>query len=155
MNEDTHVYCTNCKWFRIDDEDIPYCPFEDTCDIGNCEDSMSFADRPRYEERENQNDDYVYIIITNNNPEDFQSMVIKYKSWDKFITDIQDINYIERINGTLIGLLHPRNAVATIDFKDDFHAKYHFNSSLLRNSYTTAYIVGKDEMDFMLNNKID
>ena len=19
MDEDTHVYCTNCKWFRIDD----------------------------------------------------------------------------------------------------------------------------------------
>ena len=63
MDEDTHVYCTNCKWFRIDDEDIPYCPFENTCDIGNCEDSMSFADRPRYEERENQNDDYVYNFV--------------------------------------------------------------------------------------------
>ena len=51
MDEDTHVYCTNCKWFRIDDKDIPYCPFEDICDIGNCEDSMAFKDRPNYEER--------------------------------------------------------------------------------------------------------
>ena len=51
MNKDTHVYCTNCKWFRIDDEDIPYCPFEDICDIGNCEDSMAYKYRPNYEER--------------------------------------------------------------------------------------------------------
>lgn len=51
MNEDTHVYCTHCKWFRIDDEDIPYCPFEDTCDIGDCEDSMAYKYRPNYEER--------------------------------------------------------------------------------------------------------
>ena len=100
-------------------------------------------------------DDYIYIIITNCNPFDFQSFVIKYKSWNKFIEDIQDINYKEQINGTMCGLLHPRNAVAIIDFKDDFHAKYHFNSSLLRNSYTTAYIVGKDEMDFMLNSNIN
>ena len=51
MNEDAHVYCTKCKWFRIDDEDIPYCPFENTCDIGNCEDSMAYKYRPNYEER--------------------------------------------------------------------------------------------------------
>ena len=52
MDEDTHVYCTNCKWFRIDDEDIPYCPFENICDIGNCEDSTPYKYRPHYEEKE-------------------------------------------------------------------------------------------------------
>lgn len=33
------------------------------------------------------------------------SFVIKYKSWDKFINDIQDINFKEQINGTMCGLL--------------------------------------------------
>lgn len=61
MNQDTHVYCTHCKWFMMDDEYIPYCLFEDICDITNCEDSMSFTDRPKYEERENQKDDYIYL----------------------------------------------------------------------------------------------
>jgi len=49
---DTYVYCTHCKWFRLDDEDIPYCPYEDECEIRNCEDSMRYKDRPRYESRE-------------------------------------------------------------------------------------------------------
>lgn len=51
INADTHVYCTHCKWFQLDDEDIPYCAWEDKCDIRNCEDSISFLDRPCYEER--------------------------------------------------------------------------------------------------------
>lgn len=45
------VYCTDCKWFRLDDEEIPYCPFEDKCDINNCEDSRSFLDRPCYKSK--------------------------------------------------------------------------------------------------------
>ena len=98
-------------------------------------------------------DDYIYIIITNCNPFDFQSFVIKYKSWDKFINDIQDINYKEQINGTMCGLLHPRNAVATIDFKDDFHAKYHFENLVCRDNFTYAYLVKKISMDMMLSSE--
>jgi len=49
IKPDTHVYCTQCKWFRLDDEEIPYCFWEDECEIGNCEDSMRFEDRPKYE----------------------------------------------------------------------------------------------------------
>lgn len=48
---DIHVYCTNCKHFRLDDESIPYCPYEEKeCDIRDCEDSRPFRERPMYEE---------------------------------------------------------------------------------------------------------
>ncbi|MDF2885567.1 MAG: hypothetical protein K0R54_6141 [Clostridiaceae bacterium] len=47
----THVYCTNCRHFRLDDEEIPYCPYEEKeCDIRDCEDSRPFSERPMYEE---------------------------------------------------------------------------------------------------------
>ena len=47
------VYCTNCKHFRLDDEEIPYCPYEEKeCDIRDCEDSRPLRERPMYEERE-------------------------------------------------------------------------------------------------------
>ena len=52
MKPDTYVYCTNCKHFRLDDEEIPYCPYEEKeCDIYNCEDSKPYSQRPMYEER--------------------------------------------------------------------------------------------------------
>ena len=43
-----YVYCTRCKHFRLDNEEIPYCPFEDECDINDCEDSSPFIERPHY-----------------------------------------------------------------------------------------------------------
>ena len=95
--------------------------------------------------------DCVYIIVTNYNLEDFQSRVIKYKSWNKFIEDIQDISFMNVINGTLTGLLHPRNAVAAIDFKDNFHAKYHFDSPLFRDCFSYAYLVENQDMDYVYN----
>ena len=49
--KDTYVYCTYCKHFRLDDEEIPYCPWEDRCDINNYEDSRPYGERPFYEER--------------------------------------------------------------------------------------------------------
>lgn len=52
MDKNKRVYCTECKYFRIDDENIPYCPFEDSCDIYDCEDSRRYSDRPMYESRE-------------------------------------------------------------------------------------------------------
>jgi hypothetical protein len=51
-SQDKHVYCTKCKWFRLDDEEIPYCFFENECDIWDCEDSKPFRERPKYESRE-------------------------------------------------------------------------------------------------------
>lgn len=51
MNKDEHVYCTDCKHFRLDDEYKQYCPFEEECDIWNCEDSKPFSERPKYEKR--------------------------------------------------------------------------------------------------------
>lgn len=48
-NEDDHVYCTCCKWFKIGDEDIPYCPYESECNIWDCEDSKPYKERPKYE----------------------------------------------------------------------------------------------------------
>lgn len=44
-----YVYCTHCKYFRVDDEEKPYCPFEDKCDIWDCEDSKDINLRPYYE----------------------------------------------------------------------------------------------------------
>ena len=99
-------------------------------------------------------DDYIYIILTNCNPFDFQSLVIKYKSWDKFIEDIQDINYKEQINCTMCGLLHPRNTIAIIDFKDEFHAKYHYNGEFFKDSFVYACPVDKDCMEYVVNTKI-
>lgn len=48
-DENEHVYCTDCKWFRLDDEELPYCVYEDTCNINNCEDSRPFKERPQYD----------------------------------------------------------------------------------------------------------
>ena len=53
MDKNTHVYCVDCKWFRLYDEYIPYCVYETTCEINNCEDSKPFRERPCYEEKDN------------------------------------------------------------------------------------------------------
>ena len=50
VNKNIHVYCTNCAEFRLDDEGIPYCPYEDKCDIWDCEDSKPLKQRPYYVE---------------------------------------------------------------------------------------------------------
>ena len=96
-------------------------------------------------------DDYIYIIITNCNLFDFQSMVIKYKSWDKFIEDIQDINCTEFVKGTMNGKLHHDNTYAIIDFKDDFHAKYHYNDEFHKDSFVYACPVDKDHMEYVVH----
>jgi hypothetical protein len=51
MDKNTHVYCTECKWLRLDDEAIPYCVWSDECNDWNCEDRKPFKERPHYEER--------------------------------------------------------------------------------------------------------
>ena len=52
MNLDEYVYCTNCRYFRLCDEGLPYCMYENKCDINDCEDSKSLKERPYYEPRE-------------------------------------------------------------------------------------------------------
>lgn len=46
------VYCTDCEYFRLDDEYLPYCPFDDKCDICDCEDSKDINRRLHYLEKE-------------------------------------------------------------------------------------------------------
>lgn len=47
----TYVYCTNCQHFRLCNEGIPYCMYENICDINNCEDSRPLWNRPMYRKR--------------------------------------------------------------------------------------------------------
>lgn len=48
------VYCTDCEHFRLCDENIPYCIYENQCCIKNCEDSKDIAIRPKYEVRQHK-----------------------------------------------------------------------------------------------------
>ena len=58
MFSDAHVYCTDCKNFKLEPDfpeypDVPLfspaCEFADKCCLLNPEDSMPFSDRPYYE----------------------------------------------------------------------------------------------------------
>ena len=51
MNLDQHVYCTMCRHFELSIDNIPYCCFDNQCEIRNCDDSMPFSDRPCYDPR--------------------------------------------------------------------------------------------------------
>ena len=52
MDKNTHVYCTDCEYFRLCDEGIPYCALpSDKCSVNDCEDSKPFRERPMYKER--------------------------------------------------------------------------------------------------------
>ena len=53
-DKNKQVHCTKCRHFRLDDELIPYCPFEDNCDIEDCEDGRNIEERPMYEESEDR-----------------------------------------------------------------------------------------------------
>lgn len=46
--EDVRVYCTHCKYFRISKDEVPYCKFQNECDIFNCEDDAPLNKRPKY-----------------------------------------------------------------------------------------------------------
>lgn len=57
MNNDTHVYCTDCKYFVLAEDKtygsyIGCCPNELNCNILNFEDSTSLKERPLYEARQ-------------------------------------------------------------------------------------------------------
>lgn len=43
-----YIYCTNCYYFKMYDEDTPYCMYKDRCDIIDCEDSKDRKYRPFY-----------------------------------------------------------------------------------------------------------
>ena len=51
MNLDEYVYYTNCRYFRLCDENLPYCMYENKCNINDCEDSKPLKERPYYEPR--------------------------------------------------------------------------------------------------------
>lgn len=50
MDKNEYVYCTNCLNFRLCDEGLPYCFYENKCDINGFDYSKSFSERPYYEE---------------------------------------------------------------------------------------------------------
>ena len=50
MNPDTHVYCTRCRHFRFEDDEI-LCPHQNECHFWDTEDSRPFRERPKYEDR--------------------------------------------------------------------------------------------------------
>ena len=52
MNDMELVYCTRCKYFRLCDEQKPYCVSEhvDKCNNWDCDDSKPLSERPFYEE---------------------------------------------------------------------------------------------------------
>jgi hypothetical protein len=52
VNENTHVYCTDCLHFRLCDEGLPYCYYENKCNINNYKDSKPFTERPKYQRKE-------------------------------------------------------------------------------------------------------
>lgn len=49
LTKDTYVYCTNCYNFRLDDEELPYCCYENKCDINDCEDGKTLKEKPYYD----------------------------------------------------------------------------------------------------------
>ena len=53
MNKDTHVYCTDCKYFRVDDEETPYCIRQNNkpCTDYDMEDSMPYSERQQYKDK--------------------------------------------------------------------------------------------------------
>ena len=51
IHKDTHVYCTNCEYFKLNFRELPYCPYECDCDLWDCNDSKPLKERPMYEER--------------------------------------------------------------------------------------------------------
>ena len=65
----------------------------------------------------------VQIIETTINMKDHQSRVIKYSSWEEYcqLYDNYDGNSTEFINGTLLGVSLPNQAMITQLKYDDFH----------------------------------
>lgn len=43
------VFCSDCYYFRLDDERKPYCPFENSCDINDWEKAKLKSQRPKFE----------------------------------------------------------------------------------------------------------
>lgn len=48
----THVYCTECENFSIQN-DTPTCEYEEGCCLENCEDSMPISIRKNFKEKKN------------------------------------------------------------------------------------------------------
>ena len=52
FDNDTHVYCTKCKSFYVDNDEVPQCEHRHECELNDCEDSKPYSDRPHYVENE-------------------------------------------------------------------------------------------------------
>jgi hypothetical protein len=52
MKPDEHVYCTDCVNFILDDDNTPYCEYENKCNIQYPEDSVPYKDRSYFEQKE-------------------------------------------------------------------------------------------------------
>ena len=93
-----------------------------------------------------EEDNYVYILITNYNPIDFQSFIIKYESWEKFKNSfINPTKDKEKIIGTLSGEFRFN------DFEVDWHDEFHMRlTNIKRKTYgekTCVYLVDKNIMN--------
>lgn len=100
-----------------------------------------------------EKDDYVYILITNYNPVDFQSMVVKYESWEKFKNNFINSNeHKEKIFGTLSGNFRFN------DFEVDWHDDFHMRLTNRKNKYygdkSCAYLISKNDMKNFIESEI-
>lgn len=50
LTEDTHVYCTKCCHFWIDESETPQCEYCHECNLSDSEDSRPYKERPKYRE---------------------------------------------------------------------------------------------------------
>ena len=97
--------------------------------------------------KKEEEDNYVYILITNYNPIDFQSFIVKYESWEKFKNSfINPTKDKEKIIGTLSGGEFRFN-----DFEVDWHDEFHMRlTNIKRKAYggkICAYVVDKNIMN--------
>ena len=100
-----------------------------------------------------EKDDYIYILITNYNPVDFQSFVVKYESWEKFKNNFINSNeHKEKIFGTLQGYFRFN------DFEVDWHDDFHMRLTNRKNKYygdkTCAYLISKNDMKNFIESEI-
>lgn len=99
-----------------------------------------------------EKDDYVYILITNYNPVDFQSMVVKYESWEKFKNNfLNPKDNIEQIIGTLSGNFRFN------DFEVDWHDDFHMRLTSNKRTYgekSCAYLISKNDMKNFIESEL-
>lgn len=79
MKPDTHVYCTRCRHFKFEDDEI-LCPHQNECHFWDTEDSRPFRERPKYEDRIRQAMKEVDLMKSGEMPK---------KTWKKFKEELK------------------------------------------------------------------